>query len=150
MGMLLKPRLTAEGLPLRTLLEGAPAEVRDWFRSRTELADGRGARFSVYLASPKTLRQEIASATGHAMTAHMTSETRDLRAMTAGLLVSGAGMTLEQTATLLGASYSSVREWTGRHRALLKADAEYALTCARVLQAAARREFGSEDLLIGV
>ena len=122
----------------------------EWFRSRAELADGRGAKFSVFLASPKTLREEIGRETGRPAGIDLKSAPMEIRAMTAGLLAMGAGMTLEQIAASAGGSYSSVRSWVGRHRARLKDDAPYALTCARVLQAAARREFGNEDLLIGV
>ncbi|MEN8149400.1 MAG: transposase [Planctomycetota bacterium] len=140
----------AEGLPLRALLTATTGEVRDWLRERAELADGRGARFSVFLASPKTLREEIARVTGCPPDVGLRKVPMELRAMTAGLLASGAGMTLEQVAAVAGGSYSSVRNWVGRHRERMEKDPAYAATCARVVQSALRREFGSENLLIGV
>jgi len=141
---------SAAELPLRRILTAPTREVRDWFRSRAELADGRGAKFSVYLASPRTLREEIELQTGLRLGSNLGEAPMELRTLTAGLLTTGAGMTLGQVAATAGGSTSSVRNWAAQHQDRMKEDDAYALACTRVLQAAVRREFGNEDLQIGV
>jgi REP element-mobilizing transposase RayT/DNA-binding transcriptional regulator YdaS (Cro superfamily) len=114
----IEARLHACGVehdPLDELLDAAPPKVLAWMRRKAELADGTGVGESLCDAGDL-----------HTFLGRQLLDGGDKGLMTAGLLRDLTADTLQQIATHLGTSPTSVGRWAASHRARLTTDAEYA------------------------